>query len=124
MSKKPDNVVDTPATLTYPSNVGAPSFTLPDVLTHKNQKTSKAIDQIQTKLNELEKQYFELKRLAEDTGLVYNAEYSFVPIVGQTYHLYENDDRTFLSLVDPERWKMPYLGSFRYTSDATWERIE
>ena len=121
---KPDNVVDDPSSMSYPTNVGAPAFTLPDVVGHKTEKTNKATHQLMTKFEELKKEYFRLAALAEDTSLVYNAEYNFIPIVGDVYHLYQTD-RLFLSMIEPERWsEMKWLGSFRYTSDATWERLD
>jgi len=37
------------------------------------------------------------------------------------YHLYENNKgEKFLSLIEPNLWKMPYLGSYKLTSDKKW----
>ena len=122
--KKPDNVVDNPNSLPYPTNVGAPAFTIPDVLKHKNERGVNATHHLETRFEDLKRQYFELVSLAEDTELVYNAKYAFIPVVGKTYHLYVGyDDKLFLSIIEPERvtywdWK----GSFRFTADNVWER--
>lgn len=124
MSKdKPDNVVDAPGSLAYPTNVGAPSFELPDVVTDKDRRSHRAGDQIQTKFDELKDEYFRLKMLAEDTDMVYNAHYAFIPIIGKVYHLYRRDEGLFLSLIGPSEWSRECLGSFRYTSESTWERV-
>ena len=122
---KPLGFCENARSLTYPSNVGAPAFTVPDVLTHKTEKTNKAVHQLQTKFDELKEEYFRLVELAEDTSLVYNAEYNFVHVVGKVYHLYKSERALFLSIIHPTDWSsMDHQGSFRYTSDATWERIE
>ena len=73
---------------------------------------------------ELKKEYFKLVQLAEDTNLVYNAEYGFIPVVGKVYHLYVGPTgKLFLSLIEPERATWEFKGSFKYTYDNVWERI-
>ena len=121
-AKKPDNVVDNPATMPYPTNVGAPAFTVPDVLTKKRERGSNARNQLTAKFDDLKKEYFKLAQLTEDTELVYNAKFNFNPVVGQVYHLYMGKEGLFLSMIEPERWNMEYHGSFRLTSEHTWER--
>ena len=123
--KKPDNVADNPNSLPYPTNVGAPAFTIPDVLKHKNERGVNATHLLETRFEDLKRQYFELVELANDTELVYNAKYAFIPVVGKTYHLYVgSDDKLFLSIIEPER--VPYWdwkGSFKFTADNIWERV-
>jgi len=123
--KKPDNVCDTPASMKYPTNVGAPAFTVPAVLTKKRERGANARNQLSTKFEELKKEYFKLAQLTEDTELVYNATFNFNPVVGRTYYLYMGNDGLFLSMIEPERWnQMEYHGSFTLTSEHTWERVE
>ena len=123
--KKPDNVADHPNAMAYPTNVGAPAFTIPDVLKHKNERGVNATNHLETRFDELKQKYFELVKLAEDTELVYNAKYAFIPVVGKTYHLYVGaDEKLFLSIIEPER--VPYWdckGSFKFTADNVWERV-
>ena len=122
--KKPDNVADNPNSLPYPTNVGAPAFTIPDVFKHKNERGVNATHLLETRFEDLKRQYFELVELANDTELVYNAKYAFIPVVGKTYHLYVGaDEKLFLSIIEPERvtyWDCK--GSFKFTADSTWER--
>ena len=70
----------------------------------------------------------EYKKLVEEynwTKLVYEAEYSFEPLVGETYHLYERKNKSiFLSLVAPNEWKQKYIGSFKQLNNGKWENIE
>ena len=121
--KKPDQFVVNPASMPYPTNVGAPAFTVPDILKHKTERGINATNALTTRFDELKEEYFKLVQLAEDTSLVYNAEYSFIPVVGKTYYLYiGSTDKLFLSLIEPERASWEYKGSFRYTYDNVWER--
>ena len=123
--KKPDNVTDFAAILPYPTNIGAPAFTIPDVLQHKKERGVTATHYFETKFDELKEEYFKLVKLAEDTQQVYNASYRFLPVVGKVYSLYINNDKLFLSIIEPSRWpQMRFKGSFKFTSDNTWEKVE
>ena len=126
MKKKPDNVVfnedseSFDAKLkSYPTNVGAPSFK-PVIV--DNSSSIKASHYFKTKLDEIKSQYETLLEEYQDTTLVYESDYSFEPIVGQTYHLYKSNDRRFLSLISPTEWDKKYLGSFLLTTDGKWEK--
>jgi len=121
--KKSDNVVVNPMSMPYPTNVGAPAFTVPDVLGRKKERGINATHQLTTKFDQLKEEYFNLCQLAEDTDLVYNSRCNFNPVVGTTYHLYEGDDGLFLSMIEPEKWKMKWFGSFKLTAEHTWERV-
>jgi hypothetical protein len=56
--------------------------------------------------------------------LVYSAKFSFEPIIGESYHLYKNDDGShFLSLISPNEWKKEFIGTFRLTSNRKWEVV-
>ena len=118
-------VVDNPQSMPYPTNVGAPAFTVPAVLKNKQERGTNAIHYLETKFDQLKEEYFKLVQLAEDSELVYNAEYAFIPVVGRTYHLYVgSNDKLFLSLIEPERWpKKEFKGSFKYTSENIWQRV-
>lgn len=55
---------------------------------------------------------------------VYEAEISFKPKIGETYHLYERENGTyFLSLLSYQetRWE-GYMGSFKLTPEHSWLR--
>ena len=121
--KKPDNVVANPMSMKYPTNVGAPAFTVPDVLGRKRERGINATHQLETKFDQLKQEYFRLVQLAEDTEMVYSARCNFNPVVGNTYYLYQGDEDVFLSMIEPDRWNKIHLGSFRLTSEHTWERV-
>ena len=124
MSKKPDLVAVNPGLSPYPTNVGAPAFTVPAVLTRRRERGANARAQLTAKFEELKQEYFRLAKLTEDTEMVYNAICNINPVVGQTYHLYNGNRGVFLSIIEPERWKMNYLGSYKLTSEHTWLNIE
>ena len=127
MSKKekPDMVVDNPESMLYPTNVGAPSFIIPDVISHKDTRSKSASDYFKSKLDQIREEYLGLVDLANDTELVYNAKYNFIPIVGNIYHLYiGSDSRNFLSIIEPHEWSMEYIASFKFTIDNTWLKTD
>lgn len=122
MKTKPDNVVTNPATMRYPTNVGAPAFTVPDVLGKSKERGITATHQLETKFLQLQEEYFKLVAVAEDTEMVYNARCNFIPVVGRIYHLYAGADGMFLSLIAPNQWDQINIGSYKLSSEQTWER--
>ena len=119
---KPDNVVDAPALMSYPTNVGAPAFTVPDVLGKSKERGITATHQLESKFDQLRQEYFKLVALAEDTEMVYNARCNFIPVVGRVYHLYQGRDGMFLSLIAPDQWNQINIGSYKLSSEQTWEK--
>ena len=118
-------VVDAPQLMEYPTNVGAPAFVVPSVLTHKRERGVTATHYLETKFEELKTEYFKLVELANDTEMLYNAKYNFIPAVGNVYHLYVNgSNELFLSIIEPGEWSMEYKGSFKFTTDNIWERVD
>jgi len=76
------------------------------------------------RLDDIRKKYDELQEEFYWNKLVYESEIRFEPIIGQIYHLYEKDDNRFLSLIAPNEWHMPYIGSFKLKYNRKWERIQ
>ena len=106
--KKPATFVSNPGTKTYPTNIGAPAFTLPDIITKKRDRGIDAAHQLESKFNELREEYFKLVKLAEDTERMYSAKCNFNPVVGNTYHLYKNKNHFFVSIIAPNEWNMEF----------------
>lgn len=122
-------VTETPASSPYPTNVGAPAFKLNNIVEFKETRSSNALHHLNSRLAEIKKQYDELIDLATDTELVYSSKYSFIPIVGKTYHLYIGfDGEPMLTIVGPNDWSTSrdddYLGSFQFTTDNIWLRVK
>ena len=118
--KKPDQVVDNPGVMPYTTNVGAPAIRKEDIELWKQRAVVKVNHQLKTRFEELKKQYEQLVDEAYWNDLVYNAKYSFEPIIGETYHLYYKNDEPFLSLISPDEWDKPYIGSFTLDTNNKW----
>jgi hypothetical protein len=127
----PDNVVFTDgegynaSLLSYPTNVGAPVIHIDNLVSWKSRGISNVNKQFESKFNELRIQYENLMKEFEYNELVYNANFSFEPVIGETYHLYRGDDgNNFLSLISPTEWNKEHLGTFQLNSDKKWIVIE
>ena len=127
----PDNVVFSDdkgynaSLLSYPTNVGAPVIHIDNLVSWKSRGISNVNKQFENKFNELKVQYENLMKEFENNELVYNANFSFEPVIGETYHLYRGDDGfNFLSLISPAEWNKEHLGAFQLNSDKKWIVIE
>ena len=122
--KKPDNVVESPGLLPYGTNVSAPAIKVEDITAWKSINAVKVNHQLQTKFNELKEEYKKLVEEYKWNELVYNAKFSFEPVIGQTYHLYiGRDGNIFLSMIEPNQWKYECVGSFSLDSNNKWNKI-
>jgi hypothetical protein len=128
--KKPDLVVwdeekgYNSKSLTYGTSVSAPAIKMDDVASWKEASVVKVNHQFKTRYDELVE---EAKKLFDEynwNDTVYNSEYSFIPVVGHTYHLYMRDDETlFLSLISPNEWNRKFIASFTLDSTEKWVKI-
>lgn len=94
------------------------------------EQTEMQMTQIFEQMQLLADQAAKLKRRAEISYDIYDAEMRFKPVMNQTYYLYENKkDKKVLTMVSPNEWgkSMPYksfLAKVRLLADHTWEVIE
>ncbi|MEZ7498346.1 DUF2452 domain-containing protein [Flavobacterium sp. Arc3] len=126
-SKRPDNVVYSDEAgfnaniLPYATNVGAPAIRVDDVVSWKSRGISNVNKEFENKFNELKMQYENLMEEYEWNELVYNAKFSFEPVVGEIYHLYRDAaGANFLSLIGPQEWNKEHIGTFKLNSDKKW----
>lgn len=132
MNKKPDNVVFNTnenkydaALKPYATSVSAPVIKIVDTVAWKNKSIAKANHQIQAKYLELKAEYDKMMDEFNYNNTIYNAKFSFEPIVGEIYHLYQKDNSSnFLSLIAPEQCNFNYLGSFYLNTELIWEKYE
>lgn len=124
---KPDNVVYSiehgynASILPYATSVGAPVIKANDLAGWKNMGINKVNKEFESKFNELKMQYQDLIQEFQWNELVYNARFSFEPIVGEIYHLYKDaDGADFLSLIGPQEWNKEHIATFRLNSDKKW----
>ncbi len=130
-TKKPDNVVYSETEgynaklMTYATNVGAPVIQIDDVAAFKSRSIRSVNKEFENKFNELKLQYENLMKEFENNELVYNAKFSFEPVIGEIYHLYRGvDGLNFLSLISPVECAREHLGSFKLNSEKKWIAIE
>jgi hypothetical protein len=110
--------------LAYGSNVGAPAIKLEDVTGWKANQANEANKQFKTKYEELKAEFNRLVDEVNWNELVYSSQYSFIPVTGETYHLYINKlDKLFLSLISPNEWNQQHIGSFKLDSTHKWIKI-
>tara|TARA_R110000787_G_scaffold41071_13_gene101612 strand:- start:8386 stop:8787 length:402 start_codon:yes stop_codon:yes gene_type:complete len=129
--KKPDNVVFNTETQKYDAalkpyatSVGAPVITPIDTIAWKNRSINKVNHKVEAKYLELKAEYEKMMQEFEYNKLIFNAKFSFEPIIGEIYHLYKRENReSFLSLISPEQCNFNSLGSFYLNADQIWEKI-
>jgi len=121
---KPDQVVDNPGIMPYTTNVGAPAIQYENVDLWKKRGANKVNHHLQIRFEEIKKEYQDLIAEFEHNKLIYGSKYSFEPIIGETYYLYESKDgSTFLSIIKPEEWNKKFLGAFQIDSQFKWNKL-
>lgn len=125
--KKPDNVVYSKTEgynahlLPYATSVGAPIIKVDDLVSLKSRGVHSVNKELQGKFAELKAQYESLMEEFEWNELVYSAKFSFEPVIGEIYHLYQSADAShFLSLIGPHEWNREHVGTFKLNSDKKW----
>lgn len=126
--KKPDNVVwdkesgYDASTKHYPTNLGAPSFDLPNISLVKTAAGKKMIDVFEREKQELIDKAKKLQEEYETSMLVWESIMNFEPIVGHTYYLYNFEKGNTLSLIAPDEWSFGSLciGAFTLNSENKW----
>ena len=129
--KKPDNVVFNTETQKYDAalkpyatNVGAPVITTSDTNAWKNRSINKINHKVEAKYLELKAEYQKMMQEFEYNKLIFDAKFTFEPILGEIYHLYKRENgESFLSIIAPEQCRFNARGSFYLNADHIWEKI-
>jgi hypothetical protein len=129
--KIPDNVVFNQETQQYDAaikpyatSVGAPVITTTDTVAWKNRSIHKVNQKVQAKYLELKAEYEKMMEEFEYNNLIFNAKFTFEPIIGDVYHLYKRENgETFLSLIAPNECNFNAMGSFYLNADQIWEKV-
>lgn len=126
--KLPDSFVVDRYSKTYPTEIGSQPFRPDEIELFKLDKTNNLKHYYVSKFDELKKEYNKLMEDIQINETIYQAKYTFQPIVGQNYYLYLNDDNDkFLSIISPNEWgrrKFEYLGTFQLQTDGRWFEIK
>ncbi|SDE30901.1 Protein of unknown function [Pricia antarctica] len=131
IEKKPDHIVYNADNQKYDAylkpyatNIGAPVIKSTDSIAWKNRSVTKLNHKVQTRFKEIKEQYEQLMQEFEDNRLLYDAKFTFEPIIGQHYHLYVSENgENFLSIIAPDECSFSSLGSFYLNADQTWEKV-
>jgi hypothetical protein len=130
-NKKPDNVVFNTETQKYDASlkpyatsVGAPIIIPTDTVAWKNRSINKINHKVSAKYLELKAEYENMMQEFEYNKLIFNSKFSFEPIIGEVYHLYQRENtESFLSLISPEQCNFKSIGSFYLNASQVWEKI-
>ena len=108
----------------YPTNIGAPSFQLPNVSLVRTESSKKMMSVFERERQELILKAEKLTQEFNDSLMVWESKISFEPIVGKTYFLYDFNGIKTLSLISPNEWNKQdcFLGSFTLNSENKWIR--
>ncbi|AOW17620.1 GTP-binding protein [Polaribacter vadi] len=130
--KKPDLVVFNEETQQYDAalkpygtSASSPVIKPLNTASWKNDGITRVNKQLKSKFDEVKKEYENLMQKFQYNDLIYNAKFSFEPIFGENYHLYNNrNGEPFLSIIEPAQCNFEYIGSFRLNTDKMWEKID
>ena len=130
--KKPDLVVFNEETQQYDAalkpygtSASSPVIKPLNTASWKNDGITRVNKQLKSKFDEVKKEYENLMQKFQYNDLIYNAKFSFEPIFGENYHLYNNKNgEPFLSIIEPAQCNFEYIGSFRLNTDKMWEKID
>lgn len=108
----------------YPTNIGAPSFQLPNVSLIRTESSKKMMSVFERERQELILRAEKLSQEFNDSLMVWESKISFEPIVGKTYFLYDFNGVKTLSLISPKEWNKEdcFLGEFTLNSENKWIR--
>lgn len=131
-NKKPDNVVFNITTKKYDAafkpyatSLGAPAIIPGDSIAWKNRSINKINHMVAAKYTELRTEYNNMMQQLEYNNLIFDAKFTFEPIIGKVYHLYKRKNgETFLSIIAPHECNFYSLGSFYLNVDQFWEKCD
>ena len=124
-NKKPDMYAEDKAIMPYGDSVAAPRIELENTNAWIAKQTVDVNNYLATKFAELKEEYTKLIALYKWNELVNKAEFSFIPVKGHNYYLYQKDDgKLFLSLIEPEYWDQLFVGEVTLDSDNKWIKVE
>jgi hypothetical protein len=111
--------------LPYPSSIGSPKIDISDLELSKYHEATKINEYFRGKFSELLDEYEKLLEDFEINKKICESNYKFIPVIGNTYFLYEREDGSiFLSLIDPLYWNKKFICKVKYNSSFKWDLIK
>lgn len=129
MKKKyPDNIVYNEISerydaskRSYPTSVGSQNF---EPIKLDKSNSINANNYFDAKFKELKDSYQKLIEEYKWNKTIYESEFSFQPITGEVYYLYQKENKSYwLSIIAPKNWSKKYIGSFKLLTNGKWEQI-
>ena len=130
----PDKVAENPGLLPYAHTAGGAVIKPDDMgkvkgrsMLAMRQQTDRQMNQLYEQMEVLARQAKLLADRKEISERIYDAAMGFVPIISETYYLYEKENGAdLLSLVAPEEWGRSFkysrfLAKVTLLADHTWE---
>ena len=136
MERMKDRTTDLPALLDYAHSIGGFSVVPTkqgvikgQAMSAMKEQTEMHMVQIYEQMQLLALQANKIKRRAEVSFEIYEANMGFKPLVGKTYYLYQKDEKKLLSMISPKEWgkKIPFekfLAKVKLLADHTWDILE
>jgi len=97
-------------------------------ITAMEEQVQSQLKQIYGQVETLARQAKEIRNRAAVSYRIYQCDMKFVPVIGQTYYLYEDSKgRPSLSMIPPAQLgplRKKHLATVRQLHDHTWEIIE
>ncbi len=93
------------------------------------EQTNVQLRQIQGQVELLLRQANQIRERISISEKIYQADMSFEPFIGNTYHLYEINGAYKLMLIGPDEWgrskgkELLFICSAKLLSDHTWELL-
>ena len=108
----------------YGTSASSPVIKPLNTSTWRNDGIQRVNEKIKSKFDELKNEYDRLIHQFECNELVYNSKFNFEPVIGKTYHLYNDlNEQPFLSIISPDQCNFDHIGSFKLNSDKIWEKV-
>lgn len=107
--------------LPYPSSRLAAKIIPQDLSNFKSRGITRVERELQQELVELRESYLKVIDAFNWNKLIYESQFSFEPVVGEIYHLYEINGKRQLSMIEPEAWSQRWIGTFRLNADGRWQ---
>lgn len=133
----PDKITETPSSLEYPHHAGSAVVKPEDkgrikgnAISAMEHQTDMQLSQIYQQMQLLADQAKQLNDRKVISEIIYAAEMRFVPLINHVYHLYENEDTSYLlSLIAPDQWgrskkSFEFVATIRLLADHTWDILD
>jgi hypothetical protein len=113
-----------PAFIPYPVSTLSPPITPTDLSSFKSRGVSNVEKDLQLKLEKIQKEYIDTINHYNWNKLAYESDYSFEPVISNTYYLYRRTNKTFtLSMIEPDKWHLEYIATLKLNVDRQFDLI-